>query len=103
MPNYELRRAMNAVGFFATVLIAIVILIAKIVNWVQTGDFTAAIPGLTLGSAVEILMFIANVCAYFIAAVSGFAYVRSRRNIGYTIVHILAIVVILFVVISNLF
>ncbi|MBQ8761847.1 MAG: hypothetical protein IJZ26_00815 [Clostridia bacterium] len=103
MPNYEFRKAMNAMGFFATVLIAGVILIAKVVYWIQTGSFLAPVPGLTLGSVVEVLMFVANICAYIIAIITGFAYAKSRRSAVYIIIQSLAVFVIVFVIISNLF
>ncbi len=46
MANYENRRTLNFLGFVATILIAIAILIAVIVTWIKSGHFWMGLPGL---------------------------------------------------------
>ncbi len=103
MAKYEFRKILNLLGFIATVLIALSILIASIINWVQVGTFSAGLDGLKISNFQTGLVFVANVFAYFLACVGGFAYVRSKRSVWYAIVQVIAIIIILFVVISNLF
>lgn len=104
MANYEFRKKINLVGFIATIAIAVAILIAFLWNWISTGVFTTGIAGLKLsGGLPGILTYIANVCAYFVAIVSGFYYVKSKRSPWFMVVQFIAVFIIGFVVITGLF
>lgn len=103
MAKYEFRKVLNLLGFVATLLIALAILIASIINWVQSGTFSAGLAGLQISNFQTGLVFVANIFAYFLACVGGFAYARSKRSVWYVIIQVIAVAIILFVVITNLF
>lgn len=103
MAKYESRRTLNFMGFLATVLIAIAILIAGIVAWIKVGKFGMSLPGLTFSNVQTSLVCIANILAYFLAICNGFAYAKSKRNITYMIIQIVSTVIIIFVLITSLF
>lgn len=104
MANYEFRKKINIVGFIASIAIAVAILIAFLWNWISTGVFNAGIAGLKLsGGLPGILTYIANVCAYFVAVVSGFYFVRSKRSPWFMVVQVIATIIIVFVVVIGLF
>lgn len=102
MAKYELRRALNFLGFLATILIAIAILVAGILGWIQNGTFNPSIAGLSFTSIQSGMIFVANFFAYFLAAIAGFSYAKSKRSIWYMVVQIIAVIIILFVIIANL-
>lgn len=103
MAKYESRRTLNFLGFMATILIAVAILIAGIVAWIKSGHFGMSLPGLSFSNVPSALICVANICAYILAMIAGFAYARSKRNITYMIIQIIAVVIILFVIITSLF
>ena len=103
MAKYESRRILNFLGFLATILIAIAILIAGIITWIKSGHFGMGLPGLGFNNVPSALVCVANIFAYILAMVAGFAYAKSRRNIAYMIVQIIAVVIIIFVIITSLF
>lgn len=104
MAKYENRRVFNFLGFIATVLIASAILIAGIVTWIQNGHFGMSLPGLTFRNGVpQALICVANILAYIMAMIGGFAYAKSKRNITFLIVQIVCVVIILFVLITSFF
>jgi len=102
MAKYEFRRSLNFLGFLATILIAIAILIAGIMGWIQNGTFNPSIAGLSFTSIQSGIIFIANFFAYLLAAVAGFSYAKSKRSIWYMVIQIIAVVIIVFVIIANL-
>jgi len=102
MAKYELRRMLNFLGFLATILIAIAILVAGIMGWIQEGSFNPNIAGLSFISLQSGIIFIANFFAYLLAATAGFSYAKSKRSIWYMVVQIIAVIIILFVIIANL-
>ena len=103
MAKYESKRLLNFLGFLATMFIAVAILIAGIVTWIKSGHFGMGLPGLGFSNVPSALVCIANVFAYILAIFAGFAYARSRRNIAFLILQIVATVIILFVIITSLF
>ena len=104
MAKYESRRTLNFLGFLATVLIALAILIAGIVSWINSGHFGMGLPGLSFRNGVpSALVCIANILAYILAMVGGFAYAKSKRNVAYMVIQIVSVVIILFVLITSLF
>ncbi len=103
MAKYEARRVLNFLGFFATVLIAIAILIAAVYTWIKTGNFSITLEGLSFNSLPTALVCVANICAYTISAIGGFCYAKSKRNIWFLITQIIAVIIIVFVVLTSLF
>ena len=104
MANYESRKLLNFLGFVASILIAAAILIAGIVCWIDSGHFGAYIPGLGFGHGLATaLVCLANIIAYILCIVAGFAYAKSKRNMAYMIVQIVATVIIVFVLITSMF
>lgn len=103
MAKYENKRTLNFLGFLATILIALAILIAGIVTWIRHGHFGWGIPGLGFSDVQSALVCVANIFAYILAMFAGFAYARSKRNIAYMIIQIIATIIILFVIIISLF
>lgn len=103
MAKYETRRVLNFLGFIATVFIALAILIAAIVGWIETGVFNISLAGLSISNFTTALICIANILAYLFAIIGGFAYARSKRNIAFMIIQVIAVVIICFVVITSLF
>lgn len=100
MANYGLRKVLNFLGFIATMLIGIAMILAMIVNGVNGGTIT----GLNLrgATAAEIIVFVANIFAYFITIIAGFSYARSKRSVGFMIAQIVAtLVIVVLVVLCN--
>ena len=56
MANFEGRKALNFLGFLATVFIAAAILIAAIVGWVESGQFNITLAGLTMTNFTSALV-----------------------------------------------
>jgi len=100
----ERKRPLNLVGFIVTILIAAAILIAGIVSWIQNGNFGMSLPGLSFKNGVpSSLVCIANILAYLLAIITGLSYAKSRRNVAFLILQIIASVIIVFVIITSLF
>ncbi|MBR1925455.1 MAG: hypothetical protein IJ837_01200 [Clostridia bacterium] len=100
----ERKRPLNLIGFVVTILIATAILIAGIVAWIQNGHFGMSLPGLSFKNGVSSsLICVANILAYLLAIFTGLSYARSRRNIMFLILQVIASVIIVFVIITSLF
>ena len=91
--KWEFRKFLNLLGYIAVILIA--------VAWVIGFIFRNG-AGLTPGSnIVSWLVFCGNLFAYFITAVAGYYYARSKRSIWFLITYIIAVVLIaLFVILT---
>jgi len=101
MANYGLRKVLNFLGFVATMLISIALILALIVNGASGGG----IAGLNLRGATpaSIIVFVANVFAYFITIIAGFNYARSKRSFLYMLAQIVAtLVIVILVVLCNM-
>ena len=101
MANYGVRKALNFLGFLATMLIGIAMILAMIVNGVNGGT----IAGLNLRGATiaSIIVFIGNIFAYLITIIAGFSYARSKRSAWFMIAQIIAtIVIVVLLVLSNI-
>ncbi|MCL2540506.1 MAG: hypothetical protein FWE53_03725 [Firmicutes bacterium] len=94
MANWEFRKFLNVLGFIAVVLIALAWIIGLAV-----GGIGFAKPGAFQGW----LVFVGNIFAYFITAVAGYYFARSKRSIWYLITYIVAVVVIAVIVILSVF
>ena len=92
MANYGLRKVLNFLGFVATMLIGVAMILAMIVNGADGGT----IAGLNLrGASVStVIVFVANIFAYFITIIAGFSYAKSKLSMWYMIAQIVATVVI---------
>ena len=95
MSKYEFRKLLNFLGFVATIIIAIAVVIAFI--------FKEGVSSLGFSNVQTALVFIASVIAYFITAVSGFYYARSKKNIAFLITWIVAVVLITVFLFLNAF
>ena len=101
MANYNMRRMLNFFGFIATILISIAMVLAMIVNGVSGGT----IAGLNLrgASIASIIVFVANIFAYFITIIAGFSYARSKRSAWFMITQIVAtFVIVVLLILSNI-
>ena len=101
MANYNMRRMLNFLGFIATILISIAMVLAMIVNGVSGGT----IAGLNLrgASIASIIVFVANIFAYFITIIAGFSYARSKRSAWFMIAQIVAtFVIVVLLILSNI-
>ena len=92
MANLEFRRVMNFLGFVATMLIALALVISLIVSLFQE---TKGIPGFQITDVVSALTVFSCILAYFITTVSGFFYARSKRNVGFMVAQVLGTIIIL--------
>ena len=101
MANYGMRRVINFLGFLATMLIGIAMILAMIVNGVSGGT----IAGLNLrgASVASIIVFVANIFAYFITIMAGFSYAKSKRSAWFMVAQIVAtLTIVVLVVLSNI-
>ncbi len=98
MANLEFKRALNFMGFIATMCIAVALVICLIIS--LFGE-TKGIPGFQIYDVVSAFTFFANILAYFITIVSGFFYARSKRNIWFMIAQIIGTVLIIVAVITG--
>lgn len=101
MANYGLRRVLNCLGFVATMLIGIAMILAMIVNGVSGGT----IAGLNLrgASPAAVIVFVANIFAYLITIIAGFSYARSKRSAWFMIAQIVAtLVIVVLLILSNI-
>ncbi len=96
MANLELRRTLNFLGFVSTMLIAGALVISLIVSLFQESK---GIPIFQITDVVSALTFFASLIAYLITIVAGFSYVRSKRNISFTIAQIIGTVIIIIAII----
>ena len=91
--NWEFRKFLNLLGYIAVVLIALA--------WVLGFIFRGGASMVSLSNVTSALIFFGNLFAYFITAVSGFYYARSKRSIWYMVVYAVAIVlIVLFIVLG---
>ncbi len=100
MANYGLRKVLNFLGFVATLLIGVAMILAMIVNGADGGT----IAGLNLrGASVStVIVFVANIFAYFITIIAGFSYAKSKRSMWYMIAQIVAtLVIVVLLVLCN--
>lgn len=101
MANYGMRRMLNCLGFIATMLIGVAMLLAMIVNGVSGGT----IAGLNLrgASIASVIVFVANIFAYFITIIAGFSYARSKRSAWFMVAQIVAtLTIVVLVILSNI-
>lgn len=96
MANLEFKRALNFMGFVATMLIAGALVISLLVSVFST---TKGIPGFQIFDVVSAFTFFANILAYFITIVSGFYYAKSKRNVWFMVAQVIGTIIILTAVI----
>ena len=100
MANYGLRKVLTFLGFVATLLIGVAMILAMIVHGADGGT----IAGLNLrGASVStVIVFVANIFAYFITISAGFSYAKSKRSMWYMIAQIVAtLVIVVLLVLCN--
>ena len=78
--KWEFKKFINAVAYWALIFGAVALLIGYIVSLVKGGSSTIK----------EILFTIASFLAFAVASVSAFFYARSKRNIAWFIIFIVA-------------
>lgn len=83
------KKFFNALAFVALIFAGIALLIAKFF-----------IPNSIVGSVLSNLAYI---LAFVTTAVCAFNYVRTKRNIAYTIVYIIAVVLVVVPLVLSLF
>lgn len=84
MAKGDFGKFLNVLAYISIVLVAAALVLSKILGWAKAGADVA--------SAVRL---IANILAYFVTAIAAFYYVRSKKNIWFTIVYIVALVLII--------
>ena len=100
MANLEFKKAINFMGFLATMLIAVALLISLIVSLFQANK---GIPIFQITDVISAFTFFSSVLAYFITIVAGFYYVKTKRNVWFMILQILGTVIILAAIIIGAF
>ncbi len=98
MANLEFKRALNFMGFVATMCIAVALVISLIIS--LFGE-TKGIPGFQINDVVSAFTFIANVLAYFITIIAGFYYAKSKRNVWFMVLQVIGTVLIIAAVITG--
>ncbi|MBQ7976995.1 MAG: hypothetical protein IJ301_00125 [Clostridia bacterium] len=98
MANLEFKRALNFMGFVATMCIAVALVISLIISLFGG---TGGIPGFQITNVMTAFTFIANVLAYFITIVAGFYYARSKRSVWFTVAQVIGTILILVAVITG--
>ena len=98
MASLEFKKALNFMGFVATICIAIALIISLIIS--LFGE-TKGIPGFQIHDVVSAFTFIANILAYFITVISGFYYANSKRNVWFMVVQIIGTILIIAAVITG--
>lgn len=82
MTELKLKKLVNAVAYFAVMFLALALVLVQI----STGDLFTSVS--------NILETLANTLAYIIISFAAFFYVKTKRNIGYMISYIVAVVLI---------
>lgn len=100
MANLEFKRAINFMGFLATMLIALALVISLIVSLFQNGN---GIEIFKIKDVVSALVFFSSILAYFITIVAGFFYVKTKSNRWYLALQIVGTVCITVAVIVGAF
>ena len=98
MANLEFKRALNFMGFVATMLIAAALIVSIVVSLIN-GDGAYNIPNFPINNVESAFSFFANILAYFITIVAGFYYVKSKRNVWFMVAQIVGTLIILTAVI----
>lgn len=84
MAKGDFGKFLNILAYISIVLVAVALVLAKVLGWAKAGQ--------DIASAMRL---VANVIAYLITAIAAFYYVRSKKNIWFTIVYIVALVLII--------
>lgn len=100
MANLEFKRAINFMGFLATMLIALALIISLIVSLFQSGG---GIMIFKITDVVSALVFFSSILAYFITIVAGFFYVKTKSNRWYLALQIIGTICITAAVIVGAF
>lgn len=98
MANLEFKRALNFMGFVATMCIAVALIISLIVS--LFGE-TKGIPGFRIYDVISAFTFFANILAYFITIISGFYYAKSKRSAWFMVAQVLGTLLIIVAVITG--
>ncbi len=84
MAKGDFGKFLNILAYISIVLVAVALVLSKILGWAKAGQ--------DIASAMQL---VANILAYFITAIAAFYYVRSKKNIWFTIVYIVCLVLII--------
>ena len=96
MANLEFRRAINFLGFIATMIIATALVISFIISIFQENK---GISIFQVKDVISALTLVSMVIAYFVTIVGGFTYARSKRNVWFMVAQVVATIVIILSVI----
>lgn len=84
------KQFVNLLSYFAIAFIALALVINKILG------------ALSVGAALSnALTLIAQIIAYAITAVFAFFYAKSKRNIAWMIIYIIAVILIIIFIVLN--
>lgn len=86
------KKFFNAMAFVALVIAGIVLVVSKILD----------IVGIDI-KILGILNTIASVLAYVVTAVAAYYYVRTKRNIAWLIVYIVAVILVVVPLVLSIF
>jgi len=104
MANYDFRRFMNMLGFVASMLISVALLVALFVSLASGDSAGIIIPGFEFGGIIADIVLIANAIAYIMVLIAGFNYAKSKRSVWYMVAQVVAtLVIIVLLVVTNIF
>ena len=98
MANLEFKRALNFMGFVATMLIAVALVVSLLVSLIS-GNGVYNIPNFEINNVQSAFSFFANILAYFITIISGFYYAKSKRNVWFMVAQVVCTLIIITAVI----
>ena len=100
MSNLKFRHALNFMGFLATMLIAVALVISLLVSIFQHGS---GIMIFKISDFVSALVFCSSLLAYFITIIAGFSYAKTKSNRWFMALQIVGTVLIIAAIIVGAF
>lgn len=84
MAKGDFGKFLNVLAYVSIVLVAVALVVSKILGWAEAGQ--------SIASAMRL---VANILAYLITAIAAYYYVRSKKNVWFTIIYIVSLVLII--------
>ena len=86
------KKFFNAMAFVALCIAGIALLVSKILGWLNAGVQFA-----------NILNQVAYVLAFVVTAVAAFYYVRTKRSVAWTVIYVLAVLLVVGPLVLSMF
>lgn len=100
MSNLQFKRVLNFMGFLATMLIAVALVISLLVSIFQHGSGIAIFK---IYDFVSALIFCSSILAYFITIIAGFSYVKTKSNRWFMALQIIGTILIVAAIVVGAF